>query len=107
VDPVFKAIPAGQVCERARIAALPLHEIGSSLALPGLLVFQHGRGGNGVGVIREHKIDAVAMGNTLSVLSTRHVHVISSRQVCLKDFNPSGRETSQIREGPKGRMAPF
>ena len=47
------------------------------------------------------------MGNTLSVLSSRPVHVISSRQMCLKDFDPGGRETSQIREGPKGRMAPF
>ena len=107
MNPVFKAIPAGQVCERARIAALPLHEIGSSLALPGLVVFQHGRGGNGVGVISEKQIDAAAMGNTLSVLSSRPVHVISSRQMCLKDFDPGGRETSQIREGPKGRMAPF
>lgn len=46
--------PAAQVCERARIAALPLHEIGSRLVpheLPGLVVFQHGRDGNGAGVI--------------------------------------------------------
>jgi hypothetical protein len=65
---IFKAIPAAQVCERARIATLPLHEIGSRLVLPGLMVFELGRGGNGAGVIRRQQIAASAMSNTLSAL---------------------------------------
>jgi hypothetical protein len=83
---IFKAIPAAQVCERARIAALPLQEIGSRLVLPGLVVFELGRGGNGVGVIRKEQIGVAAMGNTLSVRKGRLVHLISSRQMCLEDF---------------------
>jgi hypothetical protein len=83
---IFKAIPAAQVCERARIAALPLQEIGSRLVLPGLVVFELGRGGNGVGVIRKEQIGVAAMGNTLSVRKGRPVHLISSRQMCLEDF---------------------
>lgn len=81
--------PAAQVCERARIAALPLHEIGSRLVpheLPGLVVFQHGRDGNGVGVIREQQIGASAMGIALPVLIQHLVHLISSRQMYLEDF---------------------
>lgn len=81
--------PAAQVCERARIAALPLHEISSRLVpheLPGLVVFQHGRDGNGVGVIRKQKIGFSAMGIALSVLIQHRVHLISSRQMHLEDF---------------------
>lgn len=86
---IFKAIPAAQVCERARIAAraaLTLQEIGSRLVLPGLVVSELGRGGNGVDVIREQQICAAAMGNTLSVRKGWPVHLISSRQSCLEDF---------------------
>lgn len=77
------------MCERARIAAraaLTLQEIGSRRVLPGLVVFELGRGGNGVGVIRKQQIGAAAMGNTLSVRRGRPVHLISSRQMCLEDF---------------------
>ena len=104
---IFKAIPAAPVCERARIAALPLQEIWSRLVLPCLVVFEHSRGGNGVIVISRQQITAFAMGMTLSVLERRPVYVISSRQRCLKDSWLGGRGTSQIREGPKGRMTPF
>ena len=65
---IFKAIPAVQVCERARIAALPLQEIWSRLVLPGLVVFEHSRGGNGIGVILRQQIAASALGMALSVL---------------------------------------
>lgn len=65
---IFKAIPAAQVCERARIAALPLQEIWSRLVLPGLVVFEHSRGGNGIGVILRQQIAASALGMALSVL---------------------------------------
>lgn len=85
-----------------------LQEIGSRLVLPGLVVSEHCRSGNGVGVIRRLLLFAMGTCMTLSVLKCRAVHVIiSSRQRCLKDFWLGGRGTSQIREGPKGRMTPF
>lgn len=102
--------PAAQVCERARIAALPLHEIGSRLVpheLPGLVVFQHGRNGNGVGVIRKQQIGASAMGIAPSVLIQHLVHLVSSRQMCLEDFCWAVVERHRSVKAPKAEWCRF
>ena len=107
---ILKAIPAAQVCERARIAAraaLTLQEIGSRLVLPGLVVFELGRGGNGVGVIKKTANWCCCHGQYT---------VRTQRKACpsylftadvFGGFLLDGPGTSQTREGPKGRMAPF
>jgi len=80
------------VRERANIAALPLQEIGLGFTLPGLVVFEHGRGGNGIGVIRKEGNDAAAMAIVLPALERMLVHLSSSRQMGWKDFCLMGAE---------------
>ena len=52
--------------ERANVAALPLQEIGLGFTLPGMVVIENGRGGNGVGEIWKEGNDAAATGIVLS-----------------------------------------